>query len=79
MHCPPVLNLLHIPIQHPTRRYNRQRPRFSIKATTGTGTLLRLPPSLNLCGGASPIRHVAVLFGPGRVRCDVGDEGAELG
>ena len=79
MQCPSILNLFHIPIQHPTRRHNGQRPRLSIKAATSTDTLLRLPPRLYFCSWASPVCDVALLFRPGRVGCDVGDEGAELG
>lgn len=34
---------------------------------------------MDLRGRAGPVRDVALLFGPGRVGCRVGDEGAELG
>ena len=65
MHCPPILNLFHIPIQYPTRWHNGQRSWLSIETSASTDTLLRLPPCLYFCGGASPVRHVALVFRPG--------------
>ena len=79
MHCPRVLDLLYVSIQHPARRHDGQRPRLPIKAGTGAGTLLCLPPRLDFGGRTGAVCDATCIFGPGGVGRAVREEGAEFG